>query len=128
MPCCRRYAPRYGLPVDANWPVVDPTEWCGEWEQKHGGNELLSRPVSVLTLRVNTRTALRRANVLTLGDLVARGPGDLLALRNFGFTSLDQVERELAGVGLSLAGGPSMRAKAQGVVVARAEPTTPAAT
>jgi hypothetical protein len=31
---CRRYAPRPG--ESASWPVVEPTDWCGDWETQAG--------------------------------------------------------------------------------------------
>ncbi len=64
--------------------------------------ELLDKPVSALNLSVRASNCLDAARVLTLRDLVHKTEGDLLRFRSFGKTSLHEVQRKLADVGLSL--------------------------
>jgi DNA-directed RNA polymerase subunit alpha len=68
-----------------------------------GREALLSKPVTELELSVRARRCLQRLNVVTLGELVQLTEADLLATRNFGVTSLNEVKGRLAEFGLSLA-------------------------
>lgn len=67
--------------------------------------ELLERPVSVLNLSVRASNCLEAAKITTLGDLAGRSEHELLRFRSFGKTSLHEVQRKLAEVGLSLGVG-----------------------
>lgn len=64
--------------------------------------ELLDRPLSMLNLSVRASNCLEAAQVTTLRDLVVKSEGDLLRFRSFGKTSLHEVQRKLANVGLAL--------------------------
>jgi DNA-directed RNA polymerase subunit alpha len=64
--------------------------------------ELLNRSVEELELSVRSGNCLRRANIKTLGDLVARNESDMLKYRNFGKQSLKEITEILAGMGLYL--------------------------
>ena len=64
--------------------------------------ELLDRPVNMLNLCVRASNCLEAARVTTLRDLVVKSEGDLLRIRSFGKTSLHEVQRKLADVGLAL--------------------------
>ena len=68
-----------------------------------GQEALLSKPVSELELSVRSRRCLQRLNVHTLGDMVQYSEPDLLATRNFGVTSLNEIKARLAENGLQLA-------------------------
>jgi len=65
-------------------------------------HELLAKPISVLTLSVRASNCLDAARVATLRDLVVKSESDLLRFRSFGKTSLHEVQRKLAELGLSL--------------------------
>ncbi len=67
-----------------------------------GQEAVLSKPVSELELSVRARRCLQRLNVQTLGDLMQYSEADLLATRNFGVTSLNEVKGRLADFGLEL--------------------------
>ncbi len=67
-----------------------------------GMTELLSRSVSSLNLSVRASNCLEAARVLTLRDLVVKSQADLLRFRSFGKTSLHEVQRKLADLGLTL--------------------------
>lgn len=58
--------------------------------------------VEELDLSVRTLNSLRRGGITTVGELLARGEKGLLALRNFGQKSRQEVEERLKALGLSL--------------------------
>jgi len=64
--------------------------------------ERLALPISELDLSVRASNCLESENVRTLGDLVRLSEADLLAMKNFGKTSLSEVKRKLTDRGLSL--------------------------
>jgi len=64
--------------------------------------ERLALPISDLDLSVRASNCLESENVKTIGDLVRLSEPDLLAMKNFGKTSLREVEQKLGNVGLSL--------------------------
>ena len=67
------------------------------------GNEgVLATPVSEIELSVRSRKALQRLNAATLGELASRTEAELLACRNFGQTSLNEIKQRLAEYGLGL--------------------------
>jgi len=59
--------------------------------------------VDVLGLSVRPSKCLQRAGVKTIADLLTCKPADLMVLRNFGVTALDEIELALEEQGLSLA-------------------------
>ncbi|MBL1217393.1 MAG: hypothetical protein D8M59_07840 [Planctomycetes bacterium] len=63
---------------------------------------MLSKPVSELQLSVRARKALQVLNISTIGDLCARTEAELLGVKNFGSTSLDEVTKKLGDLGLEL--------------------------
>jgi len=64
--------------------------------------ERLALPISDLDLSVRASNCLESEGVRTIGDLVRLSEADLLALKNFGKTSLREVRQKLSNVGLSL--------------------------
>jgi len=69
-------------------------------------SDLLNKPVSVLNLSVRASNCLEAARITTLGQLVSRTEADLLRFRSFGKTSLHEVQRKLAEIGLALGTRP----------------------
>lgn len=63
----------------------------------------LSRPISTLELSVRASNCLEAAKVTTIGELVQLTETELLELRSFGKTSLEEVREKLAQIGLGLA-------------------------
>ncbi len=63
---------------------------------------LMSRPVSDLNLSVRARKCMTRLGITTLGELVQRTPDEMLATKNFGVTSLNEIRQQLAEHGLKL--------------------------
>jgi DNA-directed RNA polymerase subunit alpha len=68
-----------------------------------GSEAIMSRPVSEIELSVRSRRCLQRLNIVTLGDLIQHSEADLLATRNFGHTSLNEIKAKLIELGLNLA-------------------------
>lgn len=64
--------------------------------------EMLNKSVSVLNLSARASNCLEAAKVNTLRDLVTKNESELLRVRSFGKTSLHEVQRKLADMGLSL--------------------------
>jgi DNA-directed RNA polymerase subunit alpha len=62
----------------------------------------LVMPIAELDLSVRASNCLQAENVKTVRDLVARSESDMLKIRNFGKTSLKEVKKKLADLGLSL--------------------------
>jgi DNA-directed RNA polymerase subunit alpha len=76
-----------------------------------GGGEadrrkMLSKPLTELELSVRSRHCMSVLGLKTVGDLVQRSEAELMTIKNFGQTSLNEVKQKLAELGLSLAPGP----------------------
>jgi DNA-directed RNA polymerase subunit alpha len=79
-------APRFTLPDD-----LSPQE-----------RAQAERPVADLNLSVRARKCLSRLSISTIGDLVARTPDELMGVRNFGVTSLNEIRAKLTEMGMKL--------------------------
>lgn len=67
-----------------------------------GQEEVLAKPASELELSVRARNCMERLNIRTIGEICQRGESELLAVKNFGQTSLNEVKQKLAELGLTL--------------------------
>jgi DNA-directed RNA polymerase subunit alpha len=76
---------------DANKSMVDP-----EMQSK------LNMSIQELDLSVRANNCLESAKIQAVRDLVKKTDADLLKVRSFGKTSLREVKRKLADLGLSL--------------------------
>jgi len=63
---------------------------------------LLNKPVEDLQLSVRARKCLQTLTLRCIGDLTRRTDAELLGCKNFGVTSLNEIKKALAGLGLSL--------------------------
>lgn len=63
---------------------------------------LMRRGVAELELSVRSRKALQRLGITTLGELTQRSEAELMTIKNFGQTSLAEIQRQLETHGLSL--------------------------
>lgn len=63
---------------------------------------MLARSVSDLNLSVRARKCMARLGITTLSELVQRTPDELLATKNFGVTSLNEIRQQLGEIGLKL--------------------------
>ena len=60
--------------------------------------------IEELDFSVRTYNCLKKANILTIGDLLQISESDLMQIRNFGKKSLTEVKEKLASLGLSILG------------------------
>jgi len=65
-------------------------------------NENLFRSVDELELSVRSANCLKHANIRLIGDLVQKTEAEILATKNFGRKSLNEIKEILAEMGLSL--------------------------
>jgi DNA-directed RNA polymerase subunit alpha len=79
-------------PVEVEDTAVVPDEEKG----------LRSKSVEDLQLSVRARKCLVKLSIHTIGELTARTDAELLGCKNFGVTSLNEVKKALADLGLSL--------------------------
>ncbi|MEE9296368.1 MAG: DNA-directed RNA polymerase subunit alpha C-terminal domain-containing protein [Phycisphaerae bacterium] len=63
---------------------------------------ILERPISDFELSVRSRNCLKQMNIHTLGDLLKATAAELLSYKNFGETSLHEIETMLAQEGLRI--------------------------
>jgi DNA-directed RNA polymerase subunit alpha len=71
-------------------------EYVSELERK------LAMPTSSLELSVRAANCLEAENIMTVGQLVRLSEENLLNMRSFGKTSLREIKRKLADLGLSI--------------------------
>lgn len=63
---------------------------------------LMMKPVAELELSIRSRKCLQRLGISTVGELASRSETELLEMKNFGQTSLSEIRRKLAQLGLHL--------------------------
>jgi len=63
---------------------------------------LLSKSVDELQLSVRAKNCLSKLNIRTIGDLIQKTEAELLGVKNFGMTSLNEIKKVLSGLGLGL--------------------------
>lgn len=64
--------------------------------------DVLSQPVDMIELSSRASNCLKVARIRTIRELVARREEELLAVKNFGKKSLDEIKERLKDMGLSL--------------------------
>jgi DNA-directed RNA polymerase subunit alpha len=74
----------------------------GGQEEAEKLNENLFRSVDELELSVRSANCLKHANIKLIGDLVQRTEAEILATKNFGRKSLNEIKEILGEMGLSL--------------------------
>lgn len=108
---------QHGLRVGQNLAPSKPKEAPGAWSGPGVGvglgflqtpdlspqeQAMLARPTTDLNLSVRARKCMARLGITTLGELVQRTPDELLATKNFGVTSLNEIRQQLAENNLKL--------------------------
>ena len=68
----------------------------------HAPEQILKQPVSALNLTVRARKALQALNIQSLGELAIRTEAELMGIKNFGTTSLVEINEKLQEHGLEL--------------------------
>ena len=76
-------------------PLREPTE-------TETLNENLFRSVDELELSVRSANCLKHANIKLIGDLVQKTEAEILATKNFGRKSLNEIKEILSEMGLGL--------------------------
>jgi len=71
-------------------------------EESEKLNENLFRSVDELELSVRSANCLKHANIKLIGDLVQKTEAEILATKNFGRKSLNEIKEILSEMGLSL--------------------------
>jgi len=71
-------------------------------EETGGDDSMLGRSVADLDLSVRARKALSLLNVQSIGDLCIKTEAELMGVKNFGVTSLNEIKEKLVENGLSL--------------------------
>jgi DNA-directed RNA polymerase subunit alpha len=64
--------------------------------------KVMNMPIEDLDLSVRPYNCLKRAGIHTVGDLIKKTEDEVVAVKNFGRKSLDEVKEKLAAHGLSL--------------------------
>lgn len=70
--------------------------------QDTGESELLSTPVEDMDLSVRSFNCLKKAGIDTLGQLIETKESDLMAVKNFGKKSIDEIKSKLKDMEFSL--------------------------
>lgn len=94
-----------GVPPGQRWDRVSRAALALTPEQ-------YNMPIRNLGLSVRTNNCLQRSSITTLGQVVQMTEDDLLAVKNFGRKSLEELTGRLALLGLSLAGAKVPEVKA----------------
>ena len=85
--------------------VVDEIEQLEEVEEEKVDEELIKKlqtPLADLELSVRATNCVESIKLETVGEIVSMTEADLLKIRSFGKTSLREIKRKLADMGLSL--------------------------
>ena len=64
--------------------------------------EILQRPISTLDLSVRAANCMTEQQIETIGELAGRSKDAMLQVKNFGKTSLHEIEKKLTELGLGL--------------------------
>jgi len=75
---------------------------AGTEEVEDRDEKLLKKPADDLQLSVRSRECLRKLNIRTIGDLTRKTEAELLGVKNFGVTSLNEIKKAIGKIGLSL--------------------------
>ncbi len=76
-------------------PPIDTAEYKDD-------DGLLKNPIDDLQLSVRARKCLQKLNIRTIGELTQTTEAELLGVKNFGVTSLNEIKKAIVNLGLSL--------------------------
>jgi DNA-directed RNA polymerase subunit alpha len=76
-----------------------PSRDAAEYKDDDG---LLKNPIDDLQLSVRARKCLQKLNIRTIGELTQTTEAELLGVKNFGVTSLNEIKKAISNLGLSL--------------------------
>jgi len=92
----------HGLRIGQNLHKIHAREHVVDQNLSPEEQALMNKLVVDLNLSVRSRKCMSRLNIQTIGQLVARTPDELLASRNFGVTSLNEIRLKLGEIGIRL--------------------------
>ncbi|MFM7039188.1 MAG: DNA-directed RNA polymerase subunit alpha C-terminal domain-containing protein [Planctomycetaceae bacterium] len=92
----------HGLRIGQNLHRIHTREHVVDQNLTPEEQAQMNKLVSDLNLSVRSRKCMSRLNIQTIGQLCQRTPDELLASRNFGVTSLNEIRLKLGEVGLRL--------------------------
>jgi DNA-directed RNA polymerase subunit alpha len=90
------------LSIFITFEEEEEAEGVKEAEDSEVLNENLYRSVDELELSVRSANCLKHANIKLIGDLVQKTEAEILATKNFGRKSLNEIKELLTDMGLSL--------------------------
>ncbi len=93
---------KLAAPKTAAEPVWQAPSFFQQLDLSPQEQAQLSRPTSDLNLSVRARKCMARLGITTVGELIQRTPDELLATKNFGVTSLNEIRQQLTEIGLKL--------------------------
>ena len=76
--------------------------FMGDARPQDDKDAVLKRPIGELELSVRSRNCMATLGVQTIGDLVHHSENQLMACKNFGQTSMNEIRQKLAEFGLML--------------------------
>jgi DNA-directed RNA polymerase subunit alpha len=91
-----------GIRADLDEFAAIGTDNSGADDTSPGRRPLYEKPIEELDLSVRVFNSLKRTGITTIGDvldMLDRGPDAMLAIRNFGEKSLDELVEKLRGKG-----------------------------
>ena len=87
--------------TDLSEAMMNKTTVVDKPDTQH--NKVLELTIEELDLSVRSFNCLKRANINTVADLINKTGEDMMKVRNMGKKSLDEVQKKLEMMGLSLA-------------------------
>lgn len=92
----------HGLRIGLNLHKVHSRDTFADQNLSPEEQAMMNRPIGDLALSVRSRKCMNRLAIQTIGALVSRTPDELLASRNFGVTSLNEIRLKLGEMGIKL--------------------------
>jgi len=92
----------HGLRIGQNLHKIHSREHIVDQSLSPEEQAMMNKLVTDLNLSVRSRKCMSRLNIQTVGQLCQRTPDELLASRNFGVTSLNEIREKLKEVGMRL--------------------------
>ena len=92
----------HGLRIGMNLHKVHSRDSFVDQNLSPEEQAIMNRPIGDLNLSVRSRKCMNRLAIQTIGQLVSRTPDELLASRNFGVTSLNEIRLKLGELDIKL--------------------------
>ncbi len=91
---------RLGMDDDGE-PIVANKEWANRI-LADGPDRVLEKPIHMLELSVRSKKCIDMLGITTIGELITHTEQELLAVKNFGQTSMNEIKVKLNDLGLTL--------------------------